>query len=64
MSSEFKNTDIEAYWIMIKKLRVPIYRLLQGSGKYVKHIKIFSVKDIDSIAISKLIRQAVRYERA
>lgn len=37
--------------------------LLQGSGKHVKHIKVFTASDIDEAAFSRLIRQAVRHER-
>jgi len=34
-------------------------KLLQGTGKYVKHIKIFTSKDIDRKAFEKLIKQVV-----
>jgi hypothetical protein len=37
--------------------------LLQGSGKHVKHIKVYKLSDIDEIAFARLIRQAVRHER-
>jgi hypothetical protein len=38
-------------------------KLLQGSGKYIKHIKIYTLKDIDEAAFTKLIKQAVRAEK-
>ena len=38
-------------------------KLLKGSGKYIKHIKVYTPDDIDSPAFSKLIKQAVRNER-
>jgi hypothetical protein len=34
--------------------------LLQGNGKFVKHIKICANSDIDAPALSRLIREAVR----
>ncbi len=37
--------------------------LLQGSGKHVKHIKVYTLSDIDEAAFARLIRQAVRHER-
>lgn len=37
--------------------------LLQGSGKYIKHIKVFTLDDIDETAFARLIRQATRFER-
>ncbi len=37
--------------------------LLQGSGKYVKHIKVYTMKDINEAAFTRLLRQAVRAER-
>jgi len=33
--------------------------LLQGSGKFVKHVKIFSRKDIDETAFKNLIQQVL-----
>jgi hypothetical protein len=33
--------------------------LLKGSGKFVKHVKIFSVEDIDKPACKNLIKQVV-----
>jgi hypothetical protein len=33
-------------------------RLLAGSGKYVRHVKVYSARDIDREAFSELIRQA------
>lgn len=33
--------------------------LLQGSGKFVKHVKIFSNKDIDESALRSLIKQVI-----
>ena len=38
-------------------------KLLQGSGKYVRHIKVFKLSDIDPPAFARLIRQAVKAER-
>jgi hypothetical protein len=38
-------------------------KLLQGSGKYIKHVKVFGLSDIDESALKKLIRQAVKAER-
>jgi len=38
-------------------------KFLQGSGKYIKHIKVYTISDIDGPAFAKLVRQAVRYER-
>jgi hypothetical protein len=38
-------------------------KLLKGTGKHVKHLKVYTLKDIDEVAFSKLIRQAVRAER-
>ena len=38
-------------------------KLLKGSGKYIKHIKVFTINDIDEIAFARLLRQAVRHER-
>ena len=38
-------------------------KLLRGSGKYVKHIKIYTMSDIDEAVFAKLIKQAVRHER-
>jgi hypothetical protein len=37
--------------------------LLQGSGKHVKHIKVYKLGDIDEAAFGRLIRQAVKHER-
>ena len=37
--------------------------LLKGSGKYIKHLKVFTLNDIDELAFARLIRQAVRHER-
>src|SRR3954471_3986259 len=37
--------------------------LLKGSGKHVKHIKVYTIDDIDEAAFARLIRQAVRHER-
>lgn len=37
--------------------------LLKGSGKYIKHIKVYTLDDIDEAAFSRLIRQAARHER-
>jgi hypothetical protein len=37
--------------------------LLVGSGKFVRHIKVRSLDDIDSAAFSQLIRQAVKSQR-
>ncbi len=37
--------------------------LLKGSGKFIKHIKVFTLDDIDEVAFSRLIRQATRHER-
>jgi len=34
-------------------------KLLQGKGKYVRHIKIFSVHDIDETSFKKIIKQVV-----
>ena len=39
------------------------HNLLQGNGKHVKHIKVYTISDIDEAAFSRLIRQAVRHER-
>jgi hypothetical protein len=38
--------------------------LLHGAGKFVRHIKVRKVSDIDERAFEKLLRQAVRKERA
>ncbi len=37
-------------------------KLLQGKGKHVKHIKVFTLGDIDEVAFAKMIKQAVRHE--
>jgi hypothetical protein len=37
--------------------------LLKGDGKYVRHIKVYTMADIDEAAFARLIRQAVRAER-
>jgi hypothetical protein len=37
--------------------------LLRGSGKYIKHIKIYTLGDIDEAAFTRLVRQATRHER-
>src|SRR6478609_1194473 len=37
--------------------------LLQGSGKHVKHIKVYTLADIDEVAFARLVRQATRLER-
>ena len=34
-------------------------RLLEGSGKYVRHIKVYDPSDIDSRAFSALLKQAM-----
>ena len=34
-------------------------KLLEGGGKFVKHVKVFSSEDIDEIAFKNLIRQVV-----
>jgi hypothetical protein len=39
-------------------------KLLEGSGKYVKHIKVRTLGDIDEAAFVRLIRQAVKLERS
>ena len=36
------------------------HKLLKGKGRFVRYIEVFSVKDIDEAAFSKLIEQAVR----
>jgi len=38
-------------------------KLLQGSGKHVKHIKIYKLSDIQEQAFTRLIKQAVKHER-
>ena len=38
-------------------------KFLQGSGKHIKHIKIYKLSDIHEAAFARLIRQAVRHER-
>lgn len=38
-------------------------KLLQGSGKYVRHVKIRKPGDIDESAFKRLLRQAVKIER-
>jgi hypothetical protein len=38
-------------------------KLLQGSGKYIRHLKVFKLDDIDAATFTRLIKQAVRYER-
>jgi len=38
-------------------------KLLKGNGKFVRHIKVRTVEDIDAAAFSRLIRQAVKSER-
>jgi hypothetical protein len=38
-------------------------KLLKGSGKHVKHLKVFTMSDINETEFAKLIRQAVRHER-
>ena len=38
--------------------------LLEGSGKYVKHIKVYTLADIREAAFARLIRQAVKFERS
>jgi hypothetical protein len=38
-------------------------RLLQGSGKHVKHIKIYQLSEIQETAFARLIRQATKAER-
>jgi len=40
------------------KLKDP-KKILQGSGKFVKHVKIFSSKDIDETAFKNLIKQVI-----
>lgn len=37
--------------------------LLKGSGKYIKHIKVYTLDDIDEAAFARFIRQATRLER-
>ncbi len=37
--------------------------LLQGSGKHVKHIKVYKLGDINEAEFARLIRQATRHER-
>ena len=37
--------------------------LLQGNGKYVRHIKVWRLADIDEIAFGRLIRQAAKAEK-
>src|SRR3954463_5276794 len=37
--------------------------LLRGSGKYIKHLKVYKLSDIDEAAFTRLIRQATRHER-
>jgi hypothetical protein len=34
-------------------------QLLQGKGKYVRHVKIRTAKDIDAKVLSRLIRQVI-----
>ena len=38
-------------------------KLLKGTGKYIKHIKVYTLDDIDEASFTKLIKQAVRHER-
>ena len=40
------------------KLRDP-KKILQGNGKFVRHVKIFSEKDIDERAFKNLIKQVI-----
>ncbi len=35
-------------------------KLLHGEGRYVRHIKVHSVREIDARAFAALIRQAIR----
>jgi hypothetical protein len=37
-------------------------KLLQGKGQYVRHVKVYSVKDIQETEFARLIRQAVKIE--
>ncbi len=37
--------------------------LLKGNGKHVKHIKVYTLNDINEGAFTRLIKQAVRHER-
>jgi hypothetical protein len=37
--------------------------LLEGSGKYIKHIKVRTLADINEVAFTRLIKQAVKAER-
>ena len=37
--------------------------LLQGTGKHVKHVKIFTMNDIDENTLAKFIREAVCHEK-
>ena len=38
-------------------------KLLVGSGKYIKHVKIFKLSDIDETAFKQLVKEAVKLER-
>ena len=37
-------------------------KLLQGSGKHVKHVKVYTLGDIDEAAFRRLIQQACKHE--
>ena len=38
-------------------------KLLRGKGKFVRHIPIQSLQDIDQVAFKKLIKKAIKNER-
>lgn len=38
-------------------------KLLQGKGKFVRHVKIYEPQDIDQPSLTKLIKQAVKIAR-
>lgn len=53
-----KQDHIQFGFYIGSTLRDP-KNLLQGTGKFVKHIKLFSSKDIDEIALKNLIKQVI-----
>ena len=38
-------------------------KILQGSGQYVRHVKVRTVGDIDAREFSRMIREAAKLER-
>lgn len=59
----YSDTEcVQFGFVMGSKLNDPT-RLLEGTGRFVRHIKVRSASDIDQVAFSALLKQAAQLRR-